>query len=119
MLQFIELGADQVIGFRIEGKVTNEDFERVAAAVELRLPHHSKLRIYAEIPEFEGISIDALFKDLKFALGHWKHFDKEAVVTDKNWLRSATEIAGKLLPNMQVKAFTSTEVEAARRWIVE
>lgn len=119
MLHFIELASDRVVGFRIEGKVTNEDFEKVAALVQTRLAAHDKLRIYAEVPEFEGIAIDALFKDLKFALGHWSRFDKEAVVTDKSWLRTATEFAGKLIPHMEVRAFSTREVDAARRWIVE
>lgn len=119
MLQFIELGSEQVVGFRIEGKVSNEDFDKVAALIQTRLESHNKLRIYAEVAEFEGIALDALFKDLKFALGHWSRFDKEAVVTDKSWLQTASEFAGKLLPHMEVRAFPTAQVDAARKWIIE
>lgn len=119
MLELIDLESDRVVAFRIEGKIVDEDFEKVVAAIKERFATHEKLRIYAEIPVFEGISIGAFMRDLKFAAGHWRRFDKEAVVTDQPWLQKATELMGNLLPNFEVRAFSVTQTDAARRWIVE
>lgn len=117
MLEFIDLNKETVVGFQIAGKVTQEDFATVAEAIEERLKHHDKISIYAEVTSFEGMSVETFFKDAMFGLRNWNRFSKEALVTDKAWLRNAAEIGGKLTPGIDVKAFTVAETSAAREWV--
>lgn len=117
MLTILELDADNVVAIGLNGKISTEQFDQVAALVEEKLQRHEKIRIYAEIISFGGMSINTFFKDMKLALRHWKRFDKEAVVTDKKWLQKVSEIGGKLFPGIDVRVFSTTEAETARQWV--
>jgi hypothetical protein len=119
MLTLIPFDDDRVVGARISGKITRGEFDSVTAALEAALQKHETVRFYAEMETFGGVSMDVLFQDLKFGLAHWKHFDREAVVTDKDWMRRLSVLADKLLPSIDVKVFPSDDVDAAKAWICE
>lgn len=65
MFTLIPFANDKVLGFRIEGKITGEMLEQMLAVVEAKLQEHPRARIYVEMPAFEGMSVEALYKDLK------------------------------------------------------
>lgn len=119
MLTLISFEDDRVVGARISGKITRPEFDTVAAALEAALAKHDKVRFYAEMETFGGVAMDALFKDLEFGLRHWQQFEREAVVTDRNWMRRLALMADKLLPSIEVKVFAGDEVESAKAWICE
>ena len=99
MLTLIPFDDDRVVGARISGKITRPEFDTVAAALEAALARHDKVRFYAEMETFGGVAMDALFQVLKFVLRHWQHFEREAVVTDQDWMRRLALLADKLLPS--------------------
>ncbi|MEQ3638013.1 STAS/SEC14 domain-containing protein [Alcanivorax sp.] len=119
MLTLIPFDDDRVVGARISGKMTRAEFDAVTSALEAALQKQPKVRFYAEMETFGGVSMDVLFQDLKFGLSHWKHFDRQAVVTDKDWMRRLSILADKLLPFIEVKVFSSDDTEAAKAWICE
>ena len=97
MMQVIQFEADNVVGMRIQGKVEKPDLDQVKREVERRLERHDRIRVYVEVAEFEGMSVDAFLEDLKFGADNWNRFDKEAVVVDQVWLRKVTAMADKLV----------------------
>ena len=70
MITPIAFDEDNVVGMRIDGRIVAEDMDRIAALVEEKLARHDKLRVYVEVPSFEGISIEGFFKDLQLGLRH-------------------------------------------------
>ncbi|MAX56675.1 MAG: STAS/SEC14 domain-containing protein [Alcanivoracaceae bacterium] len=119
MLTLIPFDDSRVVGARISGKITRPEFETVAAALEAALEKHDKVRFYAEMETFGGVAMDALFEDLKFGLRHWKQFEREAVVTESDWLRRLGVLADKLLPGIDVQVFPRDQQDAAKHWICE
>lgn len=117
MVENIAFESDEIAGFRITGRLTSEAYDGIREVVDAKLARHSKLRIYVEIPASVEISMEAFFKDLKFALSSWDRFDREAVVTDQRWLKNVSEIAGKLMPGIDVRTFAISEADAAKHWI--
>jgi len=117
MLTLIPFDDDRVVGARISGKITRPEFDAVAAALETALAKHDKVRFYAEMETFGGVAMDALFQDLKFGLRHWQQFEREAVVTDQDWMRRLALLADKLLPSIDVKVFARDDMDSARAWI--
>jgi hypothetical protein len=117
MIDIIPTSTDNVIGCRIDGKITTEDIERVGNHIEDKFTKNKKLRIYVEVTKLEGISLEALFKDLKLAIKHYKDFDKKAVVTDKEWMKRVAVIADILFPNIEVKCFSFEDKEKALDWV--
>lgn len=116
MIEIIPTNTDNRIGCKIDGKINTEDIERIAKYIEDKFIKNKKLRIYVEVIRLEGISLEALFKDLKLGIKHFKDFDKKAVVTDKEWMKKVAAIADKIFPNIDVKCFSFEEKEKALEW---
>ena len=117
MLSLIPFEADDVVGIRIEGRISTQEFEDAKSAIEEKFGRHEKISLYAEIMTFGGISLEALLKDIKFSLGHWLRFEREVIVTDKSWLHKVGFAANKVFPGMEVKVFPVEETEAAKRYV--
>lgn len=116
MIDIIPTDADNVIGCKIVAKINTEDIERLANYIEDKLLKNKQLRIYVEVTKLEGISLDALFKDLKLGIKHFNDFDKKAVVTNKEWMKRVAVIADKIFPNIEVRCFSFEEKEKALEW---
>lgn len=87
MTSFIDIDADNVVGIRIDGKISDQEFDAVTALLEEKMKNHSKVRMYAEIESFGGASLETFMKDLEFGIKNWDRFDKEAIVTEKKRLK--------------------------------
>lgn len=46
-----------------------------------------------------------------------KKFDSVAVLTDKTWLKKASEFEGALYPGLEIKAFSRDEKGEAEAWL--
>jgi hypothetical protein len=117
MIELVPTGAENIIGFRLSGKFDTGDFEQVTGIMEEKFKEHEKLRVYAEIESFEGMSLQALAKDITFSLKHFRDFEKEAVVTDKAWIGTLARISDKIIPTIEVKHFSTEEKEEALEWL--
>ncbi|NEQ78265.1 MAG: STAS/SEC14 domain-containing protein [Okeania sp. SIO2D1] len=121
MMEIIPLANQNIIGLSIDGKIEISDIEKVKNLVEERLKSQPKLRVYVEVKSFQGISMEALWEDLKFGLGHMKYFDKKAVVCDAAWVNKLTTASNKIFSNMthiEVKCFSWSEKEQGLEWII-
>lgn len=116
MIDIIPTNTDNVVGCKVDGKINTEDIEKLANYIEDKLLKNKKLRIYVEVAKLEGISLEALFKDLKLGIKHFSDFDKKAVVTDKAWMKKVAAIADKIFPNIEVRCFSFEEKEKALEW---
>ena len=118
MIQIVPIPVDKVIGLRISGKMEKADIDKAAEAIEEKLIMHDKVDLYAEIASFEGISLEALVADIKFALPHLRDFEKQAVVSDKHWIEHLVAIGNKLFPSIEVRHFTFDQKDEALKWVL-
>ena len=118
MLEVIPFEKGNVIGFYLKGKMEDNEFDEVVKIMEERLKEHKKLRVYAEIEEFKGMSVNTFMKDIHYSLKHWRDIEKEAVVSDKGWLKAWVKIAGSFFPGIEVKHFSFEEKDEARQWVL-
>lgn len=44
-------------------------------------------------------------------------FKRAAILTNKKWLRKVSELMGKLVPGLQIKAFNTDNKPAAEAWL--
>lgn len=117
MISLITFEEPHVAGLRINGKIDRDDFLAAVAPIKQKLEACPTINLYVEISSFEGISLPALWEDIKFGFSNLSHFRREAVVTDKAWLEKWTDFGGKLVPGIEAKSFTFDQVEEARRWV--
>ncbi len=119
MMELIELPEDHIVGFRIDVKVDNETFDLMLAEVDERLTRNDNLRMHVEVVSLGGIGLEALFKDMKFGLGNWPRFEREAVVSDRAWVSKIVTVADRLMPSVEVRAFALEDKSAALAWVRE
>lgn len=117
MLELIDMPADRVVGVRINGRIDTDSFDAMLDVINDRLSRHDRIRLYVELESLGGMSFEALFKDFRFALGTWRRFDREAVVTDRAWVQKILPIMDRLFPTIQIKVFDGDDRRLARQWI--
>lgn len=119
MIEIIPFEDGNIIGLRLNGRIEDEEFDEVTEKIEQMLKEHDKLRVYAEIVEIGGMSVETFMKDIHFKFKHFLDFEKEAIVSDKGWLEGWISIADKLFPHIEVKHFSFKEKDKAKEWLRE
>jgi len=117
MIKLMPMPVDNVIGMKISGKLEKADIDKMTKAIEEKLTVHGKINIYAEIESLEGISLDALVADVKFAFPHLRDFHKKAIVSEKHWIEKLVAIGDKLFPSAEVRHFSFAQKDEALRWV--
>lgn len=118
MLQVIE-SEDHVVAVQLSGTLTAEDIAQVAKEVDARLERHEKIGIFADLTGFHDLTAEAAAKDFSYSfskIGQWRRFPREAVVTDKQWVRTLIKLIDPLLPIMEVRAFEPAQRDEALTW---
>lgn len=72
------------------------------------------------IPDFTMPTFGALMVEmtrLPQLFGLLGKFDKCAVLTDAQWLKTASRVEGAMIPSLQIAAFDLDELEAAEAWL--
>jgi hypothetical protein len=115
-------GPDHILAIRLSGKLTGEDYDRVARELSTRLKRHEHMGLYAEAQDWRGMNAAALARDLRFAfarVGEFQRFPRAAVVTDKPWLRTVANVGDAALPRMEIRTYEPSEKERALTWVAE
>lgn len=104
----------------MSGTITSADYDAtLVPAIEAALADHDRIRMLVILgDEFQGFDLSAVWADSKLGMSHWGGFDRVAVVTDTNWVRTAIRLASPMMP-CPVQIFDLAEVEEARRWLQE
>lgn len=113
---------DHVGAYRVSGRITGEEYDRLVGDLEARLARHQKIGVYVDLMGFEDMTAEAAFKDVRYGLsklGDLKRFPREAVVTDKQWVKALVRFVDPLIPHVEVRAFPPEEREAAMAWAAE
>jgi hypothetical protein len=120
MIEIISFEEPHIIGIRLDGKIDNESFDRAITKIQDALENNQKIRIYAEVVSFGGMSLEKFFENLKVKfefMGQLEKFEKEAVVSDKQWVDSLVKIGDKFFPGVEVKCFTFDKKDEALAWV--
>ncbi|CAG37234.1 SpoIIAA family protein [Desulfotalea psychrophila] len=108
------------IGFKMTGKITKDDYEKVVnPAIECGLIENNRLKMLCQMgPEFDGYTSGAAWDDTQLGLKHWKGFERLAIVSDVPWVKTLLRAMAFTLP-CPVKIFELDEYLQARLWLSE
>lgn len=118
MIKLLSMDANNVIGISIKGNVNTKDFELVTNFIREVEIHYEFLRIYVEIEDIDGFSLETLLKEFEFTLSHFHRFEKQAIVIDKKWIRKLESMKDLLVASVKVKCFTFEDRCEASCWIL-
>ena len=68
-----------------------------------------------QLPSLGAITLELSRMPQMFRL--IKRFRRAAVLSDKTWLKTISELEGKLMPMLEIKAFGREEKAAAVQWL--
>ncbi|WP_409305783.1 STAS/SEC14 domain-containing protein [Peribacillus sp. SCS-155] len=117
MLTFIPSKVRNTIAVEFDGKATKEDAIKLDNYVKEHYSEDEKFNILAILHDLDGSTLKGITEGVTFDIKRWKQFRKFAVVTDKNWIKSAAE-AGNYLPGIEAKHFEKGHLDAAWDWIM-
>jgi hypothetical protein len=113
---------DHVLAVRMSGTVDEDDYDRVIAEAERRLARHERIGVFFDLTDFDDVTPGAATKDIGYVfgkIGQWRRFPREAIVTDKRWIRALIKAAAPLVPQIEMRTFDPAEREAGLRWATE
>src|SRR4051794_6057587 len=118
MLDFLP-ALDRVVAMKVSGRVDESDIERGIQAIEAALAREQSISLLVEIA-ITGMTAGAFTRDLGYGLGKLRdlhRFSRMAVVTGQDWLRTLAQVQDRILPHVEVRAFTPAERDEALAWV--
>jgi len=114
MLEMIDIGVENAVSYRIEGKITEEEMASLFSIFKEKIEKDEKLNLYQEIVSIGGVELDAMVEKFKFlkAFGI-SHFSKIAVITHKKWIHKLVGFEDKLFKNVDMRGFSIEEKDKA------
>ncbi len=118
MIEQLPGSSDQVLGFKMSGKLHDEDYKHFVPAVDAAVAKHGKVRLLAQFHDFHGWDARALWDDVKFSTTHCTKIDRIALVGEKAWEKWMAAVC-KPFTMAKIRYFDASEVDAARAWLSE
>lgn len=118
MIQLLPNLPDHIVGISASGQVNAADYETILIpAIDVALKKHDRIRLLYQLgPEFTEFTLGAMWDDMKIGIAHLRSWERIAVVTDLDWVASATRMFAFAIP-CPVKVFSSNELADAEAWI--
>lgn len=120
MIEMMSGLPDNALGFEFSGAVSQEDYETVLIpAVEAALVDNDQVNLLCHIgPDFDNYELGAIWEDAKVGLEHVAVWQKIALVTDVEWIRTAVKVFGFTIPG-EVRLFDNDQLADVREWIAD
>src|SRR5262249_51948736 len=106
------------IGFKMSGKLHDEDYKKFVPLVDAEIAKEGKVNILAQFHDFHGWDLHALWDDIKFSTTHCTKIKRIALVGEKTWEKWMANVC-KPFTMAKIHYFDSTDVEAAKKWLAE
>lgn len=118
MIEPLKHDSSTVLGFKLSGKLHDEDYKTFVPAVDAAIAEEGKVRMLALFEDFHGWDMHALWDDTKFATTHCTKIERIALVGDKKWEEWMAKVC-KPFTMAKVKYFDAHEIDDAWKWLDE
>jgi hypothetical protein len=118
MIELLSGLPDNTVGFKLSGKLHDEDYKKFVPLIDAALAKSGKVRILAQFHDFKGWDMHALWDDIKFSTTHCTKIERIALVGDKTWEKWMAVVC-KPFTMAKIKYFDVSQVDAATDWLSE
>ncbi len=120
MIEELPESAGNVLGFRLAGEVTDEDYTGVLIPALLRaIEEYGIIRLLIDLVDFQSEDMGAMDDDVRENL-RFADIEREAIVGDEEWEDRLTYLDYFFLfPNTDVRFFREERRGAAWDWLCE
>ncbi len=118
MIEQLPESSEKILGFRISGKLHDEDYKTFVPMIDAALARGDKVRLLAEFHDFQGWDMHALWDDVKFATTHCTKIERIALVGDRQWEAWMAKVC-KPFTMAKLRYFDAAQIAAAWAWLRE
>ncbi|MCF6173828.1 MAG: STAS/SEC14 domain-containing protein [Campylobacteraceae bacterium] len=120
MIKVLNDISKDVVGFRLSGEVSSEDYEKVLIPVlKLKLKQQDKLKVLYQVGEdFDSYNFSALVDDAKAGFMFYTAWEKIAIVSDIEWVINSVKAFSFTVP-AKIKIFSNKEFCKAKEWLIK
>jgi len=118
MIATLPQSSGKLLGFKLSGKLHDEDYKHFVPAVETALQSHGKVRLLAQFEDFRGWDLHAMWDDIKFATQHCADVERIALVGDKKWEEWMAKVC-RPFTLAKLRYFDVHDINAAWEWLKE
>ena len=108
------------LDIEMSGKLDSEGMAKALDELVEKSEGIENGKMLYDVIEYKLPTIDAIileFKRLPKMFDFIKRFRRAAVLSDKIWLKTISELEGKLMPGLEIKAFDREQRAAAELWL--
>jgi hypothetical protein len=116
MVEQLPQSSDRVLGFKLSGKLHDEDYKAFVPVIDAALAKQDKVRLLAQLEDFHGWDLHALWDDIKFATTHCTKLDRIAIVGDKKWEAWMAKVC-KPFTLARIEFFNPADIDQAWAWL--
>jgi hypothetical protein len=108
----------KAVGFKLSGKLHDEDYKKFVPLVDAAIAKEGKVRVLAQFHDFHGWDAKALWDDIKFSTTHCTKIERIALVGEKAWEKWMATVC-KPFTMAKIRYFDVADMDAAKKWIDE
>jgi hypothetical protein len=116
MLERLDRSEGSVVGLRVAGKVTSEDYDRIVPELKRTIAEHGEIDLLCRFEGWSGMEPEAVWRDMKFYAKHFGDVRRLAVVKDRDWQGTLANALGPLT-GMETRVFEQSDEEDAWNWL--
>ena len=84
MIEQLTTPKEDILGFKLTGKLHDEDYKHFVPAIDAAIARHGKARVLAQFHDFHGWDMHALWDDIKFSTTHCTKIERIVVGRREN-----------------------------------
>lgn len=108
------------LDIEMSGRLNSENMKKALDELVEKSEGIESGRMLYDVVDYHLPSLGAIvfeFSRLPSMFGLIKKFSRAAVLTDKRWLKKASEFEGTLFPGLEIKAFGRDQKAEAEAWL--
>jgi nucleotide-binding universal stress UspA family protein len=118
MIEQLASVSPKVLGFKMSGKLHDEDYQKFVPVIEAAVAAHGNIRLLAQFENFHGWDLPALWDDIKFSTKHCTDIERIALVGEKTWEKWMAAVC-KPFTMAKIQYFDSAKLAAAWTWLTK
>ena len=116
----VERSSEDRLDIRMSGKLDNEAMLKALDELVEKSEGINNGKMLYEVVDYHLPSLAAIGIELSRIpemSGFIKKFSRAAVLSDKAWLKTISELEGKLMPGLEIRAFSREQKSEAVKWL--
>ncbi len=118
MITKLEQSSGNVIGFKVSGTITKDDYATLVPDVEALVDQVGDINVLLDLTDFKWEKVNAWGSDMKFGSTYRKKIDKMAIVGDKTWQKWLTHLVDPFYAR-EAQFFSPQDSESAWTWLAD